>query len=180
METASWVFIPSVVLTENNAEKTKDLRYTELVPALTKAVQEQQDEVKSQQAEITELRAGFDKLKASLESPRLTEDANSTKSGNHIAYNELKWLAKCYRWTVANCSGEYFMTNVYVEARPKGRPEGDPVTDYVVEDHSDSVLAAFPNQSEAITWARAQGHAPLVARVRHLNDKKNPDHWRSA
>jgi len=110
--------------------------------------------------------------KASLESPRLTEDANSTKSGNHIAYYELKWLA--------NCSGEYFMTNVYVEARPKGRPEGDPVTDYVVEDNSDSVLAAFPNQSEAITWARAQGHAPLVARVRHLNDKKNPDHWRSA
>jgi hypothetical protein len=27
---------------------------------------------------------------------------------------------------------------------------------------------------------RKQGHAPLVARVRHLNDKKKPDHWRSA
>ena len=24
------------------------------------------------------------------------------------------------------------------------------------------------------------GHAPLVARVRHLNDKKKPDHWRAA
>ncbi len=27
------------------------------------------------------------------------------------------------------------MANVYVEARPKGRPEGSPITDYVVEDH---------------------------------------------
>jgi hypothetical protein len=24
----------------------------------------------------------------------------------------------------------------------------------------------------------AMGHAPHVARVRHLNDKKIPDHWR--
>ena len=27
---------------------------------------------------------------------------------------------------------------------------------------------------KAINWARKQGHAPLVARVRHLNDKKKP------
>jgi len=72
------------------------------------------------------------------------------------------------------------MANVYVEARPKGRPEGSPITDYAVEDHADSVLGAFGTQGEAITWARQQGHNPLVARVRHLNDKKNPDHWRSA
>jgi hypothetical protein len=26
------------------------------------------------------------------------------------------------------------MANVYVEARPKGRPEGSPIQDYVVED----------------------------------------------
>ena len=72
------------------------------------------------------------------------------------------------------------MANVYVEARPKGRPEGSPITDYVVEDHADSVLGTFGTQGEAITRARLQGHNPLVARVRHLNDKKNPDHWRSA
>ena len=72
------------------------------------------------------------------------------------------------------------MANVYVEARPKGRPEESPITDYVVEDHADSVLGTFATQGEAITWARQQGHNPLVARVRHLNDKKNPDHWRSA
>jgi hypothetical protein len=27
------------------------------------------------------------------------------------------------------------MANVYIEARPKGRPEGSPIDDYVVEDH---------------------------------------------
>ena len=72
------------------------------------------------------------------------------------------------------------MTNVYVEARPKGRPEGSPITDYVVEDQADSVLYATKTQREAIEWAKSNGHHPLVARVRHLNDKKKPDHWRAA
>ena len=72
------------------------------------------------------------------------------------------------------------MANVYVEARPKGRAEGSPIDDYVVEDHADHQLAVFKTQHEAIAWAKRQGHAPLVARVRHLNDKKKPDHWRSA
>jgi hypothetical protein len=36
------------------------------------------------------------------------------------------------------------------------------------------ILATFKTQHEAIDWARKQGHAPLVARVRHLNDKKKP------
>jgi hypothetical protein len=71
------------------------------------------------------------------------------------------------------------MANVYIEARPKGR-ENDPITSYVVEDHADSALNTFKTQREAIDWARAQGHHPLVARVRHLNDKKKPDHWRAA
>ena len=69
------------------------------------------------------------------------------------------------------------MPNVYVEARPKGRPETSPIQDYVVEDHADHVLASFKDQSDAIAWARKE---PLVARVRHLSDKKNPDHWRAA
>jgi hypothetical protein len=70
--------------------------------------------------------------------------------------------------------------NVYIEARPKARPEGDPIDDYVVEDHADHVLATFKTQREAIDWAKKNGHAPHVARVRHLNDKKKPDHWRAA
>ena len=33
------------------------------------------------------------------------------------------------------------MPNVYIEARPKGRPEGSAVDDFVVEDHAGQVLA---------------------------------------
>ena len=72
------------------------------------------------------------------------------------------------------------MANVYVEARPKGRPEGSPITDYVVEDINDRVLGTFSTQRDAIDWAKRQGHQPLVARVRHLNNKRIPDHWRAA
>ena len=71
------------------------------------------------------------------------------------------------------------MANVYIEPRPKGRPEGSRIDDYVVEDHADHVLGTFNTQGEAIEWAKAEGHHPLVARVRHLNDKKKPDHWRA-
>lgn len=77
-------------------------------------------------------------------------------------------------------SSRKIMANVYVEARPKGRPEGSPIVDYVVEDHADNVLGTFKTQREAIDWAKSKGHNPLVARVRPLNDKKKPDHWRAA
>jgi hypothetical protein len=72
------------------------------------------------------------------------------------------------------------MANVYIEARPKGRPEGSHIDDYVVEDHANGVLNTFKTQGDAIDWAKKQGHSPLVARVRHLNDRKKPDHWRAA
>ena len=62
----------------------------------------------------------------------------------------------------------------------QGPTEGSAIEDYVVEDHADHVLATFKTQQEAIDWSRKNGHAPLVARVRHLNDKKKPDHWRAA
>ncbi len=71
------------------------------------------------------------------------------------------------------------MAVVYVEARPKGREQGTSIDDYVVEDHADHVLHAARTQQEAIDWAKKQGHTPHVARVRHLNDKKKPDHWRA-
>jgi len=72
------------------------------------------------------------------------------------------------------------VANVYIEARPKGRPDGSPIEGYVVEDHTDHVLATFKTQDEAVKWARSNGHHPHVARVRHLNDKKTPGHWRVA
>ena len=71
------------------------------------------------------------------------------------------------------------MAVVYVEARPKGRQEGTHIDDYVVEDHADHVLHATKTQADAIAWAKKAGHSPHVARVRHLNDKKKPDHWRA-
>jgi hypothetical protein len=72
------------------------------------------------------------------------------------------------------------MAVVYVEPRPKGKPEGSPIAEYVVEDHADHVLETFKTQHEAIEWSRKNGHTPHVARVRHLNDKKKTDHWRKA
>jgi hypothetical protein len=66
---------------------------------------------------------------------------------------------------------ESTMSNVYIEPRPKGRPKGDPIDDYVVEDHADHLLATFKTQREAIEWAKKNGHTPLVARIRHLSDK---------
>ena len=72
------------------------------------------------------------------------------------------------------------MATVYVEARPKGRQEGTAIEDYVVEDHADHVLHTASTQADAITWAKRNGHSPHIARVRHLNDKKIPDHWRAA
>jgi hypothetical protein len=69
---------------------------------------------------------------------------------------------------------------VFVEPRPKGKREGEPVEDFVVEDHADHALANFKTQEEAIKWAKEHNHTPHVARVRHLNDKAKPDLWREA
>lgn len=71
------------------------------------------------------------------------------------------------------------MPQVYVEARPKGRPEGVFIDDYIVEDHTNHILFIARTQQEAIEWAKRHGHRPNVARVRHLNDKNKPDHWRA-
>ena len=38
----------------------------------------------------------------------------------------------------------------------------------------------FSTQADAIAAAKKDGHKPVVARVRHLNDKDKPDHWRAA
>ena len=54
------------------------------------------------------------------------------------------------------------MPNFYVEARPKGRPEGS--DDYVVEDHADHVLATFKTQREAIDWSRSTA-MPCLSRA---------------
>jgi CheY-like chemotaxis protein len=68
---------------------------------------------------------------------------------------------------------------VYVLARPKGRPEGSAISDYVVEDRENRVLGTFKTQREAIEWAKQVASAIHVARVRHLNDKTKPEQWRA-
>jgi hypothetical protein len=70
------------------------------------------------------------------------------------------------------------MTKVFIEPRPKGRPEGAAIEDFVIEEQGGRVLKTFKTQEEAIDWAKNEGHAPNVARVRHENDKNIPDHWR--
>jgi hypothetical protein len=80
--------------------------------------------------------------------------------------------------TISFVLEEAKMANVFVEARPKGKPAGSPITDYIVEDRADHVLGSFRTQEAATHWARIHGHSPHVARVRHLNDKDKPDHWR--
>jgi hypothetical protein len=71
------------------------------------------------------------------------------------------------------------MGNVFIEPRPKGIPEGSAIQDYVVETHADHALATFKTQHEAIEWAKKNGYRTHVARVRQLNDKRKPDHWRA-
>jgi hypothetical protein len=57
-------------------------------------------------------------------------------------------------------TGKNSMANVYVVVRPKGRPEGERIDDYVVEDQADHVLATFKTQREAIAWATRQITVP--------------------
>ncbi len=73
------------------------------------------------------------------------------------------------------------MSNVYVEPEPKGRPEGSPITHYILE-HAHGVRVTnidYGTQAEAVSEAKKLGHQPLIARVRHT-DKGSPDHWRHA
>ena len=72
------------------------------------------------------------------------------------------------------------MANVYVEPRPKGRPEGSPIEDYVVEDHADHALAVFHTQEGAIEWAKENGHKPLWRASATWTTRRTPDHWREA
>ena len=41
------------------------------------------------------------------------------------------------------------MANVYIEPRPKGRPEGSSIDDYVIEDHADRVTCHVQNAARS-------------------------------
>jgi hypothetical protein len=76
------------------------------------------------------------------------------------------------------------MPNVYVEPRPKARAKHEPIDHYVLEFAADKPVSCLPflsnyrTQAEAIAAARAQGHHPLIARIR-MTDKGDPNNWRS-
>ena len=71
------------------------------------------------------------------------------------------------------------MPNVYVEARPKGRSEGSPIEDFVVEDHADHVLGTFKTQKRHRVGQKERPFAPCRARAASERQEK-PDHWRAA
>ena len=102
------------------------------------------------------------------------------KSPNYSERRMAEYLVAIEQDRLAKLNEEKTMANVYVEARPKGRAGGAPIDDYVVEDHADHVLGTFKTQKDGVDWAISKGHSPLIARVRHLNDKQKPDHWRAA
>lgn len=59
------------------------------------------------------------------------------------------------------------MTNVYVEPRPKCRPEGSKIDDYVLEHANDGHVAgaqpSYSTQALAVADAKRLGHQPLIA-----------------
>jgi len=52
------------------------------------------------------------------------------------------------------------MANVYVEARPKGRPEGSRIDDYVVEDRS---AASIASTAKAMQFCSGAKHVATAA-----------------
>jgi hypothetical protein len=72
------------------------------------------------------------------------------------------------------------MPNVYVEARPKGRPEGSAIEDYVVEDHADHVLATVQNTAGGNRLVQKERTRP-AGRARAAPERqKETGHWRAA
>jgi len=71
------------------------------------------------------------------------------------------------------------MANVFVELRPKGKPEGSPTTDYIVEDHADHPLATFKTQEQPSNGLKSM----LIRRTSRASDalttKRSPNHWRA-
>jgi hypothetical protein len=58
--------LPSVVVTEGNSEKTKGMKYSELIPVLVKAIQEQQAQLTKDEAQLTRDEATIAVMKAKV------------------------------------------------------------------------------------------------------------------
>ncbi len=71
------------------------------------------------------------------------------------------------------------MAAAYVEHRPYHSSEYAPTTHFVVIVEGIEVGGTFKTQREAKDYACSRGYRPVhVARVRHLQDRSQPAHWR--
>jgi len=71
------------------------------------------------------------------------------------------------------------MTAAFIEHRPKSSDPATTTSHFVIV--ADGVeQGSFQTQKEAKDKAYDNGYQPVhVARVRHLQDRDKPDHWRS-
>ncbi len=70
------------------------------------------------------------------------------------------------------------MAAAYIEHRPKSTDSTAATTHFVVVTGGKE-QGSFKTQKEAKDKACSDGHDPVhVARVRHLQDRDKPDHWR--
>jgi hypothetical protein len=74
--------LPSTVLTQNDANKTKGLKYNEIVAVLTKAMQEQQVEIQKQKDEISVLKTEIATLKAVSSTANPLNETSYQPNGN--------------------------------------------------------------------------------------------------
>ena len=71
------------------------------------------------------------------------------------------------------------MAASYVEHRPHASSEHTPTSHYVVIVNEKEVGGNFATQSQAKNYACKNEHRPVhVARQRHLQDRRQPAHWR--
>lgn len=67
------------------------------------------------------------------------------------------------------------VANVFVVSRRM--ESGNPGLDlYVVKDRADRFLGLFRTEQDAVKWARAMGHSPLVVRSGLLDARETPEH----
>lgn len=67
------------------------------------------------------------------------------------------------------------MASVFVALR-RIEPGSAGLQMYVVKDRSDQFLGLFRTEQDAINWAKAMGHSPLVVRNVLSNEKKSAEH----
>ncbi|MCR8560406.1 hypothetical protein KXD93_22320 [Mucilaginibacter sp. BJC16-A38] len=71
------------------------------------------------------------------------------------------------------------MAASYVEHRPHASSEHAATSHYVVIVNEKETGGEFSTQEKAKTYACDNGHKPVhVARQRHLQNRKEPAHWR--